>query len=450
MHPFILSSTTLQLLARGGGGGSGGGGGGGGGILALGYVIPYFVTNTIRKRFGLNPAKFVGLPTTLVWMAIMVFIFQSSPFLSVAEVVSAGFGFYTAYFGVFASLRKKIKKTSDSITKAAALDPAWDIGALKEAVYSTFMSYQKDWGDMNTTEIARYTTPGYAQHMYLVLTALAQLGRRNMMSDITIDQIEFIEAIDSTTDQNDSFTVAINARAKDSLLDIRTNEVIYTDTDSFTEYWRFMRQSGGGWLLAGIDQATEHQTAKSMSVRSFAASKNLFYSPDWGWLLLPKLGTIFSKADFKKSDINNHCIGMWEDRLVQLYTYVPSKQNQRNQAPQEYSVAQIAVPNKNYGRIVVEQKTPWSMFKRTPKGLNKLQVESSAINSRFTLYADNIEQVTTFELMTPAYMEAVLAAPGKFNIEVYDNTIFIYSKDKKATYESMFDLLVRAHHELKR
>lgn len=447
-HISIIS----ELFARGGGGGSGGGGGGGGGgILALGYVVPYFSTSKIRKRFGPGPALMVGLPVTVLWMAAMVFIFKSSPFLSTMEVGTAGFGFYSGYQGVFTKLRGKIKKTQQSMQQAAALDPNWDTGTLKEKVYSTFFSFQKDWSDMNTAEISRYTTPQYAQHMYLVLTALSQLGRRNIMSDITIQQIEFTEAIDAAKDTGDRFTAAINARAKDSVVDIRTNEVIYTDTNEFTEYWKFVRDPQAGWLLAGIDQETAIYTAKSLSVQSFAIAQKLFYSLDWGWLLLPKRGNIFSKADFKKSDINNHCIGMWEDRLVQLYAYVPNKQNtQRNQKPVEYSVAQIAVPNKNYGRIVIQQKSIWDTFKRTPKGLNKLQVESMAINNRFTIYAADVEQVTTFELMTPTYMEAVLATPGKFNIEVFDNTIFIYSKDKHATYEGMFSLLTKAQHELKR
>jgi len=440
----------LELFARGGGGGSsgGGGGGGGGGILVIGYIVPYLVTSKVRKRFDKSTALVVGILATLVWMALLMFIFQS--FLGFLEVLSAGFGFYSGYKGVFGKLSGSIKRANTSITKAASLDPSWDPAKLKEIAYSTFFSFQKDWSDMNTTEIARYTTPQYAQHMYLVLTALSQLGRRNLMSDVTIQQMEFTAAYDSADNRRDVFTVAINARAKDSLLDARTNTVIYTDNNEFTEYWRFVRDPGSGWLLDAIDQDTATYTARTLTVQAFAASQHLYFSVDWGWLLLPKLGNIFSKADFKKSDINNHCIGMWGDRLVQLYTYVPAKQNQNNQRPTEYSVAQIAVPNKNYGRIVIQQKSSWDFLKRTPKELNKLQVESMEINKRFTIYADNIEQVTTFELMTPTYMEAVLSTPGKFSIEVYDNTIFIYSKDKGATYYSMFNLLVRAHHELKR
>lgn len=438
----------ITIIARGGGGGSGGGGGGGGGILALGYIVPYLATSKIRKRFGRQPALIIGIAVTLVWMAILMIIFTS--FLGVLEILSAGFGFYSGYFGVFGKLRGSIKKTNNSIAKAASLDPSWNPSALKEKAYSTFFSFQKDWSDMNTTEISHYTSPRYAHHMYLILTALSQLGRRNVMSNLTIQQIEFIAAYDSDTAAQDTFTAAINARAADSLVDTRSGETIYTDTSEFTEYWKFIRDPQAGWVLDDIQQETAQLTAKSLAVQSFATSQNLFYSADWGWLLLPKLGNIFSKADFKKSDINNHCIGLWNDRLVQLYTYVPARQNQKNQKPTEYAVAQIAVPNKNYGRIVVQQKSTFDIFKRTPKGLNKLQVESMAINNRFTIYADNVEQVTMFELMTPTYMEAVLSTPGKFNIEVYDNTIFIYSKDKKATYEGMFNLLVKAHYELKR
>lgn len=271
------ANTIIELFARGGGGGSsGGGGGGGGGILALGYVVPYFSTSKVRKRFGPGPAVAVGLPITLLWMAGMVFVFKSSPFLSMMEVGTAGFGFYSGYQGVFTKLRSKIKKTSQSMQQAAALDSNWDTGALKEKVYSTFFTFQKDWSDVNTAEIARYTTPLYAQHMQLVLTALSQLGRRNSMSDITIQQIEFTDAVDATNNTGDTFTAAINARAKDSLVDMRTNEVIYTDTDEFTEYWKFIRDPQAGWLLAGIDQDTAQYTAKSLAVQNFAITQKLF------------------------------------------------------------------------------------------------------------------------------------------------------------------------------
>jgi hypothetical protein len=198
-----------------------------------------------------------------------------------------------------------------------------------------------------------------------------------------------------------------------------------------------------------IEQLTAKVTPKSAQISQFAAKNGLYYSPDWGWLLLPKVGNIFSKADFKKSDVNNHCIGILDNKLlVQLYTYVPAKNN-NNSAPLETVVAQVAVPNKQYGRIVVEHKNKWSLFSRAPKGLHKLSTEASDLNKRFNIYAETVEQVTTFELLNPGYMAKVIDTPGKFNIEVYDNTIFIYSKDKKATYDNLFTLLTYAYKELR-
>jgi hypothetical protein len=195
-------------------------------------------------------------------------------------------------------------------------------------------------------------------------------------------------------------------------------------------------------------------TPKTDQIRVFAKTNNLYFSLDWGWLLLPKVGNIFSGADFKNSDINNHCIGMLGNELVQLYTYVPAAYNGRN--VQEITVAQIAVPKKNYGRIVIEHKQPWlssstfEFLRKNYKGLNRLKVEALEINKRFKIYASDVEQVTTFELLNPLYMQYVIDTPGKINIEVYDNTIFIYSKDRKAKYEDLFNLLVRAHKELVR
>ena len=56
-------------------------------------------------------------------------------------------------------------------------------------------------------------------------------------------------------------------------------------------------------------------------MRQFAAQYNMYFSLDWGHLLLPTRGELF-KRGFQVADINNHIIGFWTGNLlVQLYTY---------------------------------------------------------------------------------------------------------------------------------
>lgn len=442
------ATTTLEIFARGGGGGSSGGGGGGGeGILIIGAGPPYYITNKLVKKMGTRWAVIIGAPASLVWGTLLAIVLRNG--LGALLFFAAIGGFFGGYFGLHRRILNRAKKARKHIDAAATLDPAWHPDVLTKRVEEIFYQYQNDWCNFDTNKIRTYTTDHFAYHNWLMMSAIHQLSRRNAMSEIKLESVILVEAHDSLENHHDTFTAHITAKAKDQLIDTRKNEIIYTDDSTFSEYWTFSRHEDKGWLLARIEQETAGFTPKSAQVSAFAATNNLYFSLDWGWLLLPKLGNIFSKADFKKSDINNHCIGMLGEELVQLYGYVPARSNNNNQTV-ETVVAQIAVPRKDYGRIVVEHKTRFSLFNRTPKGLNKLKVESQEINKRFNIYADNIEQVTTFELLQPVYMENIIATPGKINIEVYENTIFIYSKDKKVRYEDLFTLLIKAHKELVR
>jgi Tim44-like domain len=439
-------TTSLEILARGGGGGSGGGSSGGDGLALIGYIPPYYATNYAMKKFGKPGAILIGGVTTFVWVALMATVFSSG--LAFLETIAAFAGFASGYFGLHGKLRGKIAKSKKNLATAASLDPAWDPKLLEDRVSKVFYQYQSDWMNMDTASISNYTTKQFAYHNWLMLSALNQLKRQNRLTDVKLKQIDFVDINDASSNSTDNFTVLITAGINDSLFDIKSQKTIYTDNSDFQEYWTFIRDDKDGWILSAITQLTAKRTINTAKVATFAKENSLYFSLDWGWLLLPKLGNIFSKADFKKSDINNHCIGLLDNKyLIQLYTYIPAKNNANNL--NEIIVAQLAVPTKSYGRIVIEHKGRFSFFRRSPRGLHRLQTESSELNKRFHIFAETIEQVTTFELLNPKYMQNLIDTPGKFNIEVYDNIIFIYSRDKKANYSTLFEFLKAAYKELK-
>jgi hypothetical protein len=57
--------------------------------------------------------------------------------------------------------------------------------------------------------------------------------------------------------------------------------------------------------------------------------------------------------------------------------------------------------------------------------------------------------VTAFELLHPAYMEKLFALPFKVSIEVVDNVVYLYTRDKKADYATMYAILNDAFKEMK-
>ena len=132
-------------------------------------------------------------------------------------------------------------------------------------------------------------------------------------------------------------------------------------------------------------------------VEQFARQQNFYYSPDWGWLLLPRKGQIFSSGKFGTSDINNHCIGLYNHVLVQIYTYLPNPQKLTNQ----YLVAQAQLP-KSYGDIVVRRKKfgQWG----GKSGLQEVKTEWTDFNKKFEVLASTAEGPTSLELLHPVFM----------------------------------------------
>lgn len=446
-------STLFDLLiptdfARGGGGGSGGGGGGGGGsiIFLVGYVPMHWLGAFLRK-FGKNPVASV-LQQVVGWCAAIAYsILVIAGSHLIGSLVALG-----ALAGMAAGLYNWIGKAKQSklvkgrLTAAAQADSAWDETKLTEYATATFMRYQADWSNLNAEAMKAYLTPAFQHHSALLLYALQLLARKNIMSDITVEQAVITDAKDDLDNSRDSFTIAFNATATDQLLDTRTNTVLFTDPNTFTEYWRFTR-SGSTWQLADIHQATAAlQPIRQMDLEQFAQANGYFYSVDMGWLLIPAKGQFFGTAKFGTSDINNHVIGLYNNQiLVQIYSYTPSADTSKT-----YLLAQMNLPGKTYGQIIVRQKKKLNLF--GIRGLEKVSTEWIEFNGKYEVYAASAEQATSFELLSPTFMEQLAAAPFEVNLEVVDNVVYFYSDEREANianYQAMLQILYAAFKEMR-
>ncbi len=200
-------------------------------------------------------------------------------------------------------------------------------------------------------------------------------------------------------------------------------------------------------MLENIEQTTADYTTRSGSIKAFAAQNQLYYSLDWGWLLVPRRGVLFGASKFGTSDINNHVIGLYNNLLIELYSYIPKPKADTRIV---YTIAQVALP-KRYESIIVEAKKGWSsdLFPRAPKGYNTISLEWPDFNKRYRVYATDIEQVTAFELLHPVYMEKLFALPFKVSIEVVDNVVYLYTTDTKADYATMLNILKDAFKEMR-
>jgi hypothetical protein len=449
MLPLVHSlPATTHLFARAGGGGSGGGSGGGGGsiIAAIGYIPAHYVTNWFVKRSQRKAALVAGIIVALLVTIPCMFVNGGLGFL---VGLGAVVGIYSGLHDWISRFRKRIGKGKKNMQLAASQDPVWQEERLRQRVADVFAAYQHDWSNFDMQSMQTYLEPQYARHNWLMMTALYQMGRRNAVENPRIISMNPVDVVDTAVNDHDRFSMLIQGQASDSLLDTATGKTLYTDSSPFEELWWFDR-NGDSWDLMGIEQSTANSLMADPTLKAFAESNNMFYSLDWGRLLLPQRGQLFGGATFKQSDINNHVIGMWGEQIVQLYTFAPVQGGQWN-----HMVAQITLP-KRYGGIVIRRNNGWrSWLNKAPNGYQQVSMEWPDFNKRYKVYATNADQVTSFELLNPKFMADLYDKQLPFNIEVVDNVVYLYAQigdnlvsGSAQRYTAALDVLQAAYKEL--
>lgn len=443
---LIVNNPLLDSFARAGGGGSSSGGGGGDGdsvIILLGYLPMHFLGSLLRKKTSMFIANLLGWFLAIIFASFWLFFGSIGFIIAGAALVGMGAGLYN-WFNKIAKLAGKAKEKQKL---AVVKDSAWDMVKLKTQVSDTFNHFQTDWSNNNSDAMQSYLTRDYLYHNKLIILALQQLGRRNVVGHPKIIDLELVDVVDSEVNTNDRFVMYIKASSSDKLYDTKTNTLIFKDENSFEEYWKFVRTDNSRWILEGITQVTEDPYMRNNVIADFAKSHNYCYSADWGWLLLPNRGQLFSAGEFGKSDINNHVIGIYNNTLIQIYNYIPTPASSGTVC--NYVIAQVALP-KMYGNIVVRKKRILSLF--GIKGLKRVTLEWGEFNKRYEVWASDMERVTSFELLNPSFMVKLQELPFEVNIEVVDNIVYLYSANTKAsaqTYETMLAILYQSFKEMR-
>jgi len=458
---LLLGQIPLMLedFARGGGGGSGGGGsggsGGGGSILVLigliGYFPMYFLGSQLRKHFYKDywvAAKIIGwvIAGILALICFGLMFVEKSFLLGFYVNIPIGIGVIVGMATGLSAVAGKINrnhKIKKAVATYAAKDTVWDEKNILKFIEGIFYKFQLDWSQFDATSMQKYMSTNYYNHTNLMLYALKGAHRVNKVLNPQLISYHLATAHDSDNNDEDMFEVAITAVADDQLFDDRTNTLLFKDKNAFTEYWRFIRKDNN-WLFDGIRQQTQTVSPLNNPIAQFAQQNNLFFSPDWGWLLLPSDGYLFNNGKFGISDINNHTIGVVNTVLTQLYTYTPVPVGGNDQ----YLVVQTNVP-KSYGRILVRRR---SKFINWPvKGLTQVKMEWGEFNDTYDVFASDLEKVTSFELLNPAFMAQLRDLPFEVNIEVVDNVVYLFTKANTdvSIYASLYEILLKAHKEMK-
>ncbi len=444
----------LDFFARSGGGGSSSSGGGDMAIgVAIGYGIGYAIAWVLKKIVGRDTAM---IPSIILCVLLSIALgiapmFSDSGLLIVLGIEAAvgiWIGWSAVMFSLFEKMKKSFKKADTDIALAAQTDPAWDETIFKQRATDVFMRYQQDWSNRDSSHFAEYMTPYYAQHATLMLRALTELKRFDRMTNVVIKSMEVSSIHDDTDMTLDTFTMFIVASSQDQLIDEVTNSVVFTDASDFMEEWTFQR-TDTSWQLAHIDQVTANKLSEKTTLKDFAKANSMFYSLDYGWLLIPRSGELVKDGGFGKSDINNHVIGTYHSILAQMYTYSNNKDIQNNKPP--YLVGQINLP-KSYGGILIRSKKGLltSLFINCPRGYQKYEFEWPDFNKRYHVCATDADRLAAFELLNPGYMAFLYDNFEALNIEVIDNIVYFYTQMNTSIteYEKLLGVLTRAFKEL--
>jgi hypothetical protein len=445
----------IEEFARAGGGGSGGGSG----ALFIGlagYVPMHLLGHFLRKhRYGKEGwfiAQIINwiIASVIALIFLVIMVFSGSFFvgfyiclpIAVGALAGTGAGLYNW----FAKVRQS-SQVRTTLTTAEAKDANWNEAKLVQHAKDVFLKFQQDWSLFNIDSMAQYLTPNYKNHITLMMYALKGAHRVNKVNNPQITTELITSATDSDDNSKDTFTVGFTATANDQLFDDRDGKLLFQDNRPFTEFWRFNR-NGSDWLLDGIDQGSADATKIRNDIRQFAMQNGLYYSADWGWLLLPADGYLFSKGKFGVSDINNHVIGVVNTVLTQAYTYEPTLSKQGYNNRDKYLVMQTNV-QKSYGRILVKRKSgliDWPVG----GGLTRIKMEWGEFNNIYDVYASDLERVTSFELLNPAFMAVLRDLPFQVSIEVIDNVVYIFTKSGTdiSHYAALYDVLLKAQKEM--
>jgi hypothetical protein len=398
------------ILARGGGGGSSSGGGGGGG--------GHSSSGSSHSSSSGSGIPLTGIQALILFSVFVGLFFILPIYLSIKNANKA-----SKLKGKFASILNKnwFGETLEGTDPVAI--------RTKEI----FFAFEKAWGEFDLPTLQRILTKDYYKRIVLELSVLQNEKRANPMEDLELYSISRFEG------SQDSAAVRISAGATDILKDTGTGKILFKDVNDFAENWH-LKNEDGELKLDFITQTTEDAAQTEPEIAAFAEKNNFYYDADFGWLMMPNKGVLFSSTDFGTSDINNHVIGYFHNKIVEFYTYI-TKSSLSN-----HLVAQAILP-KTYNNILIKKK---HFFEFPKRGLQKATLESVEFNKKFNVWAHPEDRINSLELLTPNFMEKIYNLPFELNIELVGNFLYLYTKDRgQANYDKMLEVLSWAFDEMK-
>lgn len=347
--------------------------------------------------------------------------------------------------GYWEKKNRVIKRVED----AAVYSNLWDIKRMSDRALEVFAAFKKDWADGNIEATKNYATDFFYNRKSLEMAVLNSRAKKKIINSQVLFTSIYDAAAGSNSDGQDKFTINLWGWFNGVLEDLNDKKNV-SSSFYFLERWSFVRIDDE-WMLDSIDVISQVKFVQDLKLKSFAEQNGFYFGQEFAWLINQKKGVILSNATIPKSLVINHVIGSFNDKIVEFYNVPPGCHDIFIDADISYSgylVAQSVLP-KSYHDIFVKRKSALT-FKNF-SWLRKIETESNDFNRKFDLWADSRDQVNSFELLAPDFMEKIYNLPFDLSIEVVDNFLFLYLRnDKSVDYQQVLEILSCAFREMEK
>lgn len=370
------------------------------------------------------------------------------------------------------AIRRKLLAAEKNVADAAANDPFWNEETMLARAREVIITFFNAWTAEDVPGLEAILSENMRKATALELAELELEKRKSLFTNFTVSTMKLIEAYDDSDNTKDSFSVLATTAGSRVLTD-ETGGALIANHDPNTDIWKFVRV-GDTWMLDSIaagDEAaqilfsgvgssifTAPLFAKTGALAVGLELKNnygFFEDSAFGKMMVPMHGAIFNDiiAQGSGTGVYDHIltkqyrIGLFESKIIQAFVLsVLEQQGKTTVEVPKYYVAVVTLP-KSYGDILIRHKT---FLSSAPRALVKRDTESEDFNKMFSVYSTDQESMETFELLSPTFMEKLLAANLPVTIEAVGNTLYVAFEDLSlVTAEPLLRLLSGAYEEIK-
>lgn len=227
----------IQLNELRAGGGSGGGGGGG---------IRLFrrIRRSYRRVF--NDGEPEALDYVICAVGIVVF----------PGVVVVDIALFVRYIY---RKRKRIRVAKDMLKKLSNTDSAWKYDKLVDRVTRSYFAIQKAWSKGNMESAKQYMSDRLFDEFQQKLDKMNEHNERNVLKNVALHKYYAAAVYDSPQDEYDNVWFYIGGSMVDYIYNSELKKITQGSTkkQSFVEYWKYVRNQSGEWVLDKIVQKND-------------------------------------------------------------------------------------------------------------------------------------------------------------------------------------------------